>query len=85
MFLLLVFSVEVALMAAFVVVLLKKWGIAEWMQVHGNGFVSQLFSCDFCMSWWASVIIATAGLLLFNDAAFLLAPVLATPIARYLV
>ena len=85
MFWLLVFSVEVALMAAFVVVLLKKWGIAEWMQVHGNGFVSQLFSCDFCMSWWASVIIATAGLLLFNDAAFLLAPVLATPIARYLV
>ena len=85
MFWLLVFSVEVALMAAFVVVLLKKWGIAEWMQVHGNGFVSKLFSCDFCMSWWASVIIATAGLLLFNDAAFLLAPVLATPIARYLV
>ena len=85
MFWLLILSVEVALMAAFVVVLLKKWGIAEWMQVHGNGFVSQLFSCDFCMSWWASVIIATAGLLLFNDAAFLLAPVLATPIARYLV
>ena len=85
MFWLLVFSVEVALMAAFVVVLLEKWGIAEWMQVHGNGFVSQLFSCDFCMSWWASVIIATAGLLLFNDAAFLLAPALATPIARYLV
>ena len=85
MFWLLVFSVEVALMAAFVVVLLKKWGIAEWMQVHGNEFVSQLFSCDFCMSWWASVIIATAAVLLFNDAAFLLAPVLATPIARYLV
>lgn len=85
MFWLLIFSVEVALIAAFVVVLLKKCGIAEWMQVHGNGFVSQLFSCDFCMSWWASVIIATAGLLLFNDAAFLLAPVLATPIARYLV
>ena len=85
MFRLLIFSVEVALMAAFVVVLLKKWGIAEWMQVHGNGFVSQLFSCDFCMSWWASVIIAIAGVLLLNDAAFLLAPVLATPIARYIV
>ena len=85
MFWLLVFSVEVALMAAFVVVLLKKWGIAEWMQVHGNEFVSQLFSCDFCMSWWVSVVIAAAGVLLFNDLAFLLAPVLATPIARYIV
>jgi hypothetical protein len=55
------------------------------MQVHGNEFVSQLFSCDFCMSWWVSVIIAAAGVLLFNDLAFLLAPVLATPIARYIV
>ncbi len=82
---LIAYPMFVALVAAFVVVLLKKWGIAEWMQVHGNEFVSKLFSCDFCMSWWVSVIIAAAGVLLFNDLAFLLAPVLATPIARYLV
>ena len=83
---LIAYSVFVALMAAFVVVLLKKWGIAEWMQVHGNGFVSQLFSCDFCMSWWASVLVMLLSVSFVGDnVAYLLVPVLATPIARYLV
>ena len=78
--------VLVALAAAFIVVLVKKWGIAEWMQVHGNGFVSQLFSCDFCMSWWASVFVMLLSVSFVGDnAVYLLAPVLATPIARYLV
>ena len=26
----------VALVAAFVVLLVKKWGWAEWMQIHGD-------------------------------------------------
>ena len=82
---LIAYSVFVALVAAFVVALLKKWGVAEYMQVHGDRFTSQLFSCDFCMSWWVSVVIAAGAVLLFNDLAFLLAPVLATPIARYIV
>ena len=72
--------------AAFVVVLLKKWGVAEYMQVHGDRFTSQLFSCDFCMSWWASVLVMLLSVSFVGDnAVYMLAPVLATPIARYLV
>ena len=83
---LIAYSVFVALVAAFVVALLKKWGVAEYMQVHGDRFTSQLFSCDFCMSWWASVLVMLVSVWFVDDnAAFLLAPVLATPIARYLV
>lgn len=82
---LLCFSMIVALMAAFVVLLVKKWGIAEFWQVHGNDFVSRLFSCDFCMSWWVCVIMAVVGSVVFNNMALLPAAVLATPIARYLV
>ena len=26
----------VALLAAFIVLLVKKWGVAEWMQIHGD-------------------------------------------------
>ena len=85
MFLLLVFSVEVALMAAFVVVLLKKWGIAEWMQVHGNGFVSELFSCDLCMSFWASVLICFCMLCMTENLMVLLIPIFTTPITRMMV
>ena len=50
--------VLVALAAAFVVLLAKKWGIAEWYQVHGDAFTSRLFSCDLCMSFWASVLVS---------------------------
>lgn len=86
MFWLLIYSIVVALVAAFVVVLLKKWGVAEYMQVHGDRFISQLFSCDFCMSWWASVFVMLLSVSFVGDnAVYLLAPVLATPIARYLV
>lgn len=86
MFWLLIYSIVVALVAAFVVVLLKKWGVAEYMQVHGDRFISQLFSCDFCMSWWASVLVMLLSVWFVGDnAVYLLAPVLATPIARYLV
>ena len=83
---LIAYSMIVALVAAFVVVLLKKWGVAEYMQVHGDRFTSQLFSCDFCMSWWVSVLVMLLSVsFVGNNAVYLLAPVLATPIARYLV
>ena len=83
---LIAYSVFVALVAAFVVALLKKWGVAEYMQVHGDRFTSQLFSCDFCMSWWASVLVMLLSISFVGDnAVYMLAPVLATPIARYLV
>lgn len=87
-FWLLVLSVIVALVAAFVVLLVKKWGIAEWMQVHGDDFSSRLFSCDLCMSWWACVLVTVVMVCVFGElsnVAYMSAPVLATPIARYLV
>ena len=52
--------IMVALAAAFVVLLLKKWGIAEWYQVHGDEFTSKLFACDLCMSFWCALIMAVA-------------------------
>ena len=81
---LLVYSVIVALVAAFVVVLLKKWGVAEYMQVHGDRFTSQLFSCDFCMCFWASVMIACVSTVFVDGAWMMAVPFLSTPLARYL-
>ena len=50
-----VFSVVtllVAFAAAFVLLLLQKWGVIEYVQVHGNDFFSEMFQCNFCLSWW---------------------------------
>ena len=75
----------VALVAAFAVLLVKKWGIAEYVQVHGDKYLSQLFGCDLCMSFWASVIITIAVMCVTNDLRLIFVPVLSTPITRMLV
>lgn len=75
----------IALGAAFVVLLIKKWGIAEWMQVHGNGFFSKLFSCDLCMSFWAAVMLSVIIAMETGDVTMLVTPVFSTPITRMLV
>lgn len=75
----------IALGAAFIVLLVKKWGFAEWVQVHGNEFFSKLFSCDLCMSFWACVLMTLSFTLGTGDMMLLLMPVFATPLTRMLV
>lgn len=77
--------IGISLAAAFVVLLVKKWGIAEWMQVHGDRFSSQLFGCDLCMSFWAGVLLSLVAVAVSNDASYLLCPFFTTPITRMLV
>lgn len=76
--------VIVALAAAFVVLLVKKVGIAEWMQVHGDKYLSQLFGCDFCMSFWASAIFAIGLCCWMDDPSYIFIPLFSTPISRIL-
>ena len=76
--------IMVALAAAFVVLLTKKWGIAEWYQVHGGEFLSRLFACDFCMSFWASVVLFAFVAALMGDAFYYVGPAITTPLTRML-
>ena len=82
---LLLMTMAVALLAAFVVLLTKKWGIAELIQIHGNDFLSKLFSCDLCMSFWAGVLVTMIVCLVSREMGFILIPVMSTPITRMLV
>ena len=77
--------VLVSLLAAFVVLLVKKWGLAEWMQIHCDKFSSQLFSCDLCMSFWASVMICCLACCFVSDWHIVFVPLCSTPITRMLV
>lgn len=77
--------VMVALVAAFAVLLVKKWGIAEYVQVNGDKYLSQLFGCDLCMSFWASVIITIVVMCVTNDLSLIAVPFFATPVTRMLV
>lgn len=75
----------ISLIAAFIVLLIKKWGWAEWVQVHGDKVLSQLFSCDLCMSFWAAVLVSIIMVLATGNSALIFVPVLSTPITRMLV
>lgn len=79
------FIALVALLAAFIVLLVKKWGWAEWMQVHGDKYMSRLFGCDLCMSFWAAVLICMVVTCFTDDCRMVFVPFFATPLTRMLV
>ena len=81
----LVKSVCVALLAAWVLLLLTKWGVVEWLQVHGDEFVSRAAGCSFCLSWWTCVALCTCAWLYDGDIRWAVVPFMATPITRMMV
>lgn len=80
-----VFSVVtllVAFAAAFVLLLLQKWGVIEYVQVHGNDSFSEMFRCNFCLSWWTGCFFAVLFAIMLGDGYFLLIPVFSTALTR---
>ena len=82
MVIVLIYSVIVAMIAAFMLLLAHKWGIVEYLQVHGNDFISKMAQCDFCMSWWLCVFLTVLVIRYTCDCNMLFIPFIATPIAR---
>lgn len=76
------FSVVVALIAAFAISLLYKWGAVEYVQINGSEFFAKMFSCQFCLSWWACVAMAIVVAIAAGDATVLLTPFVSTMITR---
>lgn len=87
----------VAFMAAFVVGLLRKWGVIERLQVFGDmwvkkvfpaynrSFMYQLAGCNFCLSFWVSFVVSMVFAIAFGDPLFLATPLFAAPVCRILI
>ena len=75
-------AVSSAMIAAFVLLLLNKWGVIEYVQVHGNDFLVKMFSCWFCLSWWSNVLISLIIGVVFCNWGVIAIPFIATPITR---
>lgn len=84
-----VLAVILGLLSAFIVLFLSRFELVKglsirlWFIMNAPKVISELFSCDFCLSWWICFIL---GLVLsfFNGPECILAAVLATPIARHM-
>jgi hypothetical protein len=74
-----------ASLSAFTLLLLVKWKIIEWMQVHGNDFLSKMANCDFCLSWWVNVILSIILFAVTLDVMVLAVPFCSTMLTRKLI
>ena len=77
-------TVIVALIASFIVLLLSKVGVLEWMQINGSEIISKLASCHFCLSFWIGLIVAVIFAIFTANLMLVLVPFCSSPISRML-
>lgn len=71
-------------LSAFFLSLLNKWDVIEWVQVHGNKFFAQMFSCWFCLSFWANMVICILCSIVEYNLIYLLFPLITTSLTKKL-
>ena len=81
---LIIASVFVACIVAFTLLLMNKLGIIEYLQVHGDEIISKMAHCNFCMSFWLSVLYMMVIVAFTDDVEMMVIPIISTPIARML-
>lgn len=78
------YVIIIAALAAFFLGLMGKWGVIEWLQVHGNRFFSKMAHCGFCLSWWAGVAVSAVAALVTGEPLLALSPFFTTMITKSL-
>lgn len=80
---LVVAAIGCALLSAFVIEVLEKWGWRHKVQMSASSrLISEMFGCDFCLGFWISVVISVISAVLSRDAWLLVLPVLSAPLTR---
>ena len=77
--------IYITLAAAFAILLIGKLGIRDSIITRAPKLISQLFDCDFCLSFWMSVILAVILAIFFREMNILFIPIISTPITRILI
>lgn len=77
--------VLVALASAFIILLAMKLGIIEWMQTHGDVFISEMAKCYFCLSFWVCTALWIGLACYFDNALLIFGGTLSCPLTRCLI
>lgn len=75
----------IALVAAFIIMLIEKVGIRDYIIMSAPKLISKLFSCDFCLSFWTALILASVLACICGEAFILFIPIVTTPLTRLLI
>lgn len=76
--------IYISLSAAFAILLAERLGIRDKIVAEAPKLISQLFECDFCLSFWTSLILAIILAIIFNEMSIIFIPIVSTPITRIL-
>lgn len=80
---LIIVAVGCALLSAFIIEVLEKWGWRQKAQLSvGSRFIHDMLGCDFCLGFWISVVISVVSAIVFGNAWYLLMPVFSAPLIR---
>lgn len=50
-------TLVIALVTAFIRVVMQKWGILEWLEINSPGLIAKMFSCSFCSAFWFATVV----------------------------
>ena len=76
-------TVITALLSCWVILFITEVGLREYIQVHAPKLISDLFACDFCLSWWLCLFFATCFGVGTGNAVLIFCAFCSTPITRY--
>jgi hypothetical protein len=79
------YTAVTALFASWIISLLTKWKIIERCQVHAPKLISEMCRCNFCLSWWACVVITVPAVIATGNLWLCVIPVLATNITKKII
>lgn len=71
--------------AAFSILFISKIGLRERIVATAPSLISQLFDCDFCLSWWTGLLYSCVTAALVGRWEVILIAVIAAPLTRRLI
>lgn len=77
--------VTIALISAFVIQFIDKVGLRNLVIERAGYFVSNAFSCDFCLSFWTNLLVCILLVLITGNYALFVVPFMSVPITRILI
>lgn len=80
----LVLVVLIALAVTFIIQFAEKRGYRDRAIDNTEGLLQEMLKCDFCLSFWTSLILSLLVISVLGNWWILFAPVFTTPITRFL-
>ena len=77
-------AIIIACVSAFFILFISRTGLRDQFIEHSPKLISEMFSCDFCLSFWVGAFISIIFVIFTQDILLIGLPIMTTPITRIL-